>query len=153
MRCSDGCGDQRKSDPRELRRQFRFSTRRWRWNPARHAAHQPVNSFAILKAGRSAGDDGAGGCQLGQALPHHRNRNASLLREFQVESLTVFLEAKEDVAHGGTNARARTVPDPITPGHGSGATRLHPIAPISTFTHWPLGAKYLDFLNGCFHEA
>ena len=105
MRCSDGCGDQRKSDPRELRRQFRFSNRRRRWNPARHAAHQPVNSFAILKAGRSAGDDGAGGCQLGQALPHHRNRNASLLREFQVESLTVFLEAKEDVAHGGTNAR------------------------------------------------
>ena len=85
----------------ELRRHFRFSTRRWGRDPARHATHQSVDSLPILEASQVAGDDGAGGRQFGEALAHLRNRNAGLLRELRVESLTVFLEAREDVVQGG----------------------------------------------------
>ena len=70
------------------------------WNPARHPAHQRVDSLAVLEAGQAAGDDGARRGQFGETLAHLRDRHAGLLGEFRVESLTVFREAMQDLRQG-----------------------------------------------------
>ena len=50
----------------------------------------------MLEASQIAGDDVARRRQFGETLAHLRKRHAGLLGDFQVESLTVFLEAIED---------------------------------------------------------
>ena len=80
---------------------------------------QPVDSFAVLEAGQVAGDDGARRGQFGESLAYLRNRHAGLLGEFRVESLTVFLEARQDFGQGGHQWKgAGTVPDRRTASSG-----------------------------------
>jgi len=57
--------------------------------------------FTFLEASQVAGNDIAGSAQLGNALAHRFERHSRGLRDFRVESRTVFLQVLEDLSQGG----------------------------------------------------
>ena len=88
-------------NPRRLRRRLCLSAGcQWR-DIARHAALHRFNPFAVFEADQVARDNRARSCQAGKPLAHRCKRHAHLLGNFQIEPLTVFLQALQDFDHGG----------------------------------------------------
>src|SRR5689334_9463086 len=70
-----------------------------RWNIAGYAALPGLDPLAFFEPRQMAGDDRAGRGQRGEAFAYRRQGHAGLSGNFQIEPLTVFLEAIEDFDH------------------------------------------------------
>ena len=93
----DGVGSTR---PSGRRRRLRLPAGGERRHVSRYAALPRLDRLAVLVPGQIALDDGTRRGQVGQPLPHRRQRDAHLLGDLQIKALTVLLQALQDVRHG-----------------------------------------------------
>ena len=85
-----------------LRSRLRFPARRRRRHIARQTTLPGVNFFAAFETRQSAGDHCPGRRQTRKAFTNRGQRHLRLLGNFQVQPLTVFLQAFQDF-HDSSN--------------------------------------------------